>query len=90
MSYRRSAHSEKSETIGGSMSERKFYPVAPDPALAEELRLLRESLPLALRMATEASRGDIFGGAAEAARKSQLADETVQAIRPPHRRHASI
>jgi hypothetical protein len=76
-----SAFLRKAETIGGSMSEKTFNPAALSKALAEELRLLKESLPLAQRRATEASRGDLFGGAAKSARKAQLADEKVQAIR---------
>jgi hypothetical protein len=48
--------------------------------LAEELRLLRESLSLAAKRAAEAARGDVFGSAAES-RKAQLADEKLQAIK---------
>jgi hypothetical protein len=48
--------------------------------LAEELRLLKESLALATRRATEASRGDVFGSPPDA-RKAQLADEKLQAIK---------
>ena len=55
-------------------------PLLLSKPLAEELRLLKESLPLATKRSAEAARGDVFGGAADS-RKAQLADEKLQAIK---------
>jgi hypothetical protein len=55
-------------------------PLLLSKPLVEELRLLKESLPLATKRSAEAARGDVFGGAADS-RKAQLADEKLQAIK---------
>jgi hypothetical protein len=55
-------------------------PLLLSKPLAEELRLLKESLPLATKRSAEAARGDVFGGAADS-RKAQLANKKLQAIK---------
>jgi hypothetical protein len=59
--------------------------VAAKPTLlrkdaTEELSLLKTRLPIAAARAAKALRGDVSGGAAEA-KRAQLADEKLQAIK---------
>jgi hypothetical protein len=63
-----------------AISENVFDPVVLSEPLAEELRLLKESLALAVKRAAEAGRGG-FLERAPRARNAQLADEKLQAIK---------
>jgi hypothetical protein len=62
------------------MSDNAFNPVLRSKNFAKELRLLQESLAMATRKAAEATQGNELGGAADA-RRAQLTDEKVQAIK---------
>jgi hypothetical protein len=57
-----------------------FDPIVLSKSLAEEYRRLKETLPLAARRAAEALRGGFWEEAPDA-RKAQLADEKLQAIK---------